>query len=278
MNNLRLRFPGGKAKAFTTSYDDGVQQDVRLIEIMRKNGVKGTFNLNSGSFAAEGTVYPAGQIYRRMSEKECLAAYAGGDMEVAVHGFTHPWLESVPTATAMLDVIEDRRKLEKTFGVIVRGMAYPFGTWSDDLVDILRLAGIVYCRTVEARHNFDLPRDWLRLGTTCHHNDPALFDLADKFVNNTPDREPWLFYLWGHTYEFEANNNWDRIETFLSRIGGHDDTWYATNIEIYEYVQAYHALIASVDGHLVRNPTSIDVWARIDDKTLKIPAGQTLTI
>lgn len=38
----------GKKKAVTFSFDDGVTQDIRLIEIFNKYGLKGTFNLNSG--------------------------------------------------------------------------------------------------------------------------------------------------------------------------------------------------------------------------------------
>ena len=50
---LRLRqdiplFPGGKKKALTLSYDDGVTQDERLIDIMNQYKVKGTFNINAG--------------------------------------------------------------------------------------------------------------------------------------------------------------------------------------------------------------------------------------
>ena len=37
-----------KKKAITFSFDDGVEQDVRTIEILDKYGLKGTFNLNSG--------------------------------------------------------------------------------------------------------------------------------------------------------------------------------------------------------------------------------------
>lgn len=54
MANLFMRFPQGRAKALTLSYDDGVEQDIRLIEIMGKHGLKGTFNLNSGLYAEEG--------------------------------------------------------------------------------------------------------------------------------------------------------------------------------------------------------------------------------
>lgn len=278
MQNMRLRFPGGKAKAFTMSYDDGVQQDVRLIEIMRKNGVKGTFNIGAGLFAEEGTVYPEGQVHRRMTLSECLKAYEGDDIEVAIHGYTHPFLESLPTPVAVTEIINDRKGLEDAFHTIIRGMAYPFGTYSNDVVDILRLCGIAYSRTVEAHLNFSMPKDWLRLGATCHHNHPMLMELSEKFVNGKVERDPWLFYLWGHAYEFEGANNWHVIEEFLSHIGNREDVWYATNIEIYDYVKASEQLVSSADGSMLHNPSSIGVWMEIDKKLVHIPAGQTVCL
>ena len=41
-------FPEGKYKALTLSYDDGREEDRRLISIFRKYDLKATFNLNSG--------------------------------------------------------------------------------------------------------------------------------------------------------------------------------------------------------------------------------------
>lgn len=278
MKNARLRFPGGKKKAFTMSYDDGVEQDIRLIEIMRKNGVKGTFNIGAGLFAEEGHVYPKGQVHRRMTLNQCLELYKGDDIEVAVHGYTHPFLESLPTANAALEIIQDRKGLEDAFGTIIRGMAYPFGTYSDDVVDILRLCGIAYARTVETRLNFDMPRDWLRLGATCHHNNPALMELCEKFLSEQPSRDPWLFYLWGHSYEFEGADNWHVIEQFLEKIGGKDDVWYATNIEIYDYTKSYEQLISSCDGSMLSNPTATDLWMEIDKEIYHLPAGKTIRI
>lgn len=51
MDRAFMRFPGFKLKALTLSYDDGVRQDKRLIEIMQKHGLKGTFNINGGLFS-----------------------------------------------------------------------------------------------------------------------------------------------------------------------------------------------------------------------------------
>ena len=45
---MYMKFKDGKSKALTLSYDDAVVQDIRLIGIMDKYGIKGTFNVNSG--------------------------------------------------------------------------------------------------------------------------------------------------------------------------------------------------------------------------------------
>ena len=105
MAQVFMRFPGGKQRALTFSYDDGVEQDVRLIEIFRKYGLKATFNLNSGLYAPEGTVYPEGQVHRRMTESQVSELYRGDDIEVAVHGYTHPWLDHMPDLSLKIRII-----------------------------------------------------------------------------------------------------------------------------------------------------------------------------
>nr|WP_296441997.1 polysaccharide deacetylase family protein [uncultured Acetatifactor sp.] len=260
MAEIFMRFPKGKSKALTLSYDDGVEQDVRLMEIMDQYGLKGTFNLNSGLFAPEGTVYPEGTIHRRLTDKQVSEVYTGCGHEIAVHGLTHPFLEKLQEHTAMWELLKDRENLENKFHTLVRGMAYPFGTYSDATVECLKKAGLVYGRTVVSTRSFDMPTDWLRLETTCHHNDPELMNLAKKFVEETPQRGSWMFYLWGHSYEFEEKDNWNILEEFAAFVGGHDDIWYATNIQIYDYVQAFGRLEFSADGNRIYNPTATELY------------------
>ena len=50
-----------KKKAITFSFDDGVTQDIRLIEILNRYGLKGTFNINSCLLGLKGEVRPAGE-------------------------------------------------------------------------------------------------------------------------------------------------------------------------------------------------------------------------
>ena len=257
---LFMRFPEGRAKALTFSYDDGVEQDIRFIELLNQHGMKGTFNLNGGLYAQEDKVYPEGQVHRRMTEKAITELYADGRHEVAVHSYTHPFLETLTPAVMAYEIIKDREKLETQFGTIVRGMAYPMGTFSDEVVDVLKNCGILYARTTKTTEKFDIPTDWLRLPATCHHNHPRLMELAEQFVTQNVKHHPKLFYLWGHTYEFEGNNNWNVIEEFADYMGGRDDIWYATNIEIYHYVEAYGQLRFSVNGKRVYNPTNTVIY------------------
>lgn len=278
MANIFMRFPGGKAKALTLSYDDGVEQDIQLIDIMNKHGLKGTFNINSGLYAAEGVVYPQGQIHRRLTARQVKETYQNSGQEVAIHALTHPYLEQLPVNIVVNEIIKDRENLESQFGTIIRGMAYPFGTFSDTVVEVLKACGIAYARTTISTNDFRIPKDWLRLTATCHHNSPELKKLATKFVEDKVTRAPYLFYLWGHSYEFERDNNWHVIEDFAGYTGNRDDIWYATNIEIYDYIDAYNRLIFSVNGKYANNPSAITVWFEYKGKIVEIKAGETIEI
>ncbi len=269
-----IRFPEGKAKALTFSYDDAVEQDLRLEKILKKNKLKCTFNFNSGMFAENGTIYPEGTIHKRMSYSQVLNAYNGH--EIAVHSYKHPYLDCVPQDVATYQIIEDRKNLERMFNRQVRGMAYPMGTFDDKVVETMRCCGIAYSRTVISSERFDIPKDWLRWNPTCHHNNPKLFDFAKKFINEEPSRFPWLFYVWGHSYEFDMNENWNRIEEFCEIISDKYDVWYATNMEIYDYVEAYNSLRMSVEETIVFNPSLIDIWFLQDGKMYCIRSGETL--
>ena len=114
------------------------------------------------------------------------------------------------------------------------------GTFSDMTVEVLRDNDIAYARTTVSTGNFSIPTDWLRMPATCHHNDERLFDLADKFVNGQPNGwdTPWLFYVWGHGYELDIFNTWDKFETMIKTIAeaaeADDSIVLVTNAEFYQ--------------------------------------------
>lgn len=282
MNKVYVCFPNFKMKALTLSYDDGVRQDKRLISIMQKYGLKGTFNINSGLFDDKYEGVEKG----RMTVKEALELYNNSGMEVAVHGYKHFSLARVEESVATLDVIKDRDILENLFGKIVKGMAYANGSYSDNVVEILKKCGINYSRTTISTENFDIPTDWLRLSATCHHNNSHLMELAQKFVDEEPfakgkyfwEQKPLLFYLWGHSYEFDDNNNWNVIEEFAEFVGNREDIWYATNGEIYDYLKASDRLEFSADGKLAHNPTATTLYVSYRFTNYVINPGETVNI
>lgn len=275
---ISIRFPKGRAKALTLSYDDGMVHDIRLIEIMKRHGLKGTFNLNSGKYAEEGQEWPEGYIYRRMSRNMSVSVYKDSGMEVAVHGLPHPSLATLPVDQCAREVLQDRINLEREYGTIIRGMAYPYSSYNDSVVEVLKLCGIAYSRTTVQTERFDIPPDWLRLPSTCHHANPRLMEIAGRFVEEKDPQEPMLFYVWGHSYEFEEDNSWHIMEEFGEYVGGRDDVWYATNIEVYDYISAFQQLRFSVDQSIVHNPTGITLYFKTPDETVEIKPNETLHV
>ena len=272
---MYIRFKDGKPRAFTLSYDDGTVQDKRLMDIFDKYGLKATFNINSGRFLPENVERE--QYGGNLKLSEAKELYINSGHEIAVHTLTHPFLTQIKSQEAIDEIIEDRHNLEREFQTIVRGMAYPYGTYNDDVIGILRDCGICYSRTVQSTGGFYLPQNWLTLHPTCHHNDAKLMDYAETFVDtNYPWRKKPLFYVWGHSFEFDRDGNWNIMEEFAKFMSGRDNVWYATNIEIYDYVKAYNSLQVSIDKKMIYNPSAADVWVEDGDEVIMIRAGETI--
>ncbi len=261
-------FPGGKPKCLTLSYDDGRDHDRRLVEIMNRYGIRGTFHLNSGNLGNEGSLTAA----------ELPTLFQGH--EVSAHAVFHPFLERIPLPRATQELINDRHALEQICGYPVRGMSYPFGTFNQAVVNMLPAAGIEYSRTVQSTGSFNLPADFLTWHPTCHHN--GALELVEGFKGKS-----WgvryggcLFYVWGHSFEFANNNNWELIENFCAQMTGLPDVWYATNIEIVDYMNAVRGLRFSTDCSLAYNPSATDVWFtdQDGDKTIHVPAGRQVSL
>lgn len=275
MKSTYMRYPGFRTRALTLSYDDGVEQDRKFIEIIDRYSIKCTFNLNSNKFYDEPQQFEPGRIHRIMTRAAAQELYIGSGHEVAAHMLDHPHPKEITPLANVAQIFEDRKNLEEMFGTEVRGMAYPYGEYSDATIEAAKNCGIVYSRTTQSTCRFDLPTDWLRLPATCHHNSPRLMELAEDFMTRKVTQVPLLFYLWGHTYEFEQNDNWDVIERFCQRVGNSDEVWYATNIEVHDYIEAFRALRFTADGEKVFNPTCIPVCIETNEgRKLTVQPGE----
>lgn len=258
------RWAGGARRCVTFSYDDGRTFDRRLVEIFNRTGCRASFHLNSANFGKDGYV-EIGEIAQ---------LYAGH--EISAHTHTHPFLNEMPSSRAVWEIMENRRVLESACGYPVRSMSWPYGQAGDTAVTAAMSCGIEYSRGVAERRNFEPPADFMRWEPTCHHN--AAPELVEAFLARDYPKKQQLLYIWGHSYEFPRDDNWDLIEKVCERLGGRIDTWYATGIEIKDYLTAQRALCVSVDGSMVHNPSGVDVWISADGEAVCIPSGKTVTL
>lgn len=253
---IELFYPNWKKKALTFSYDDAQVYDRQLVEIFNKYGMKATFHINSGNLDYDGFITSA----------EIPELYKGH--EVAGHGLNHLYPSHLAYGRLHDEYYEDRKRLEQYTKKMVRGCSYAFGEYTDDVVNMLKMLGFSYCRTVEDTNALMVPDNFMRWKPSCHHNE------ADKLVDlflNSPDymRLP-LFYIWGHSFEFGGDNSWDKIEALCDKLHGKEDVWYTTNIDYVDYVNAMRGLIFSVDQSMVENPSKTPVYMEIDGERVVV--------
>ena len=216
-------------KAITFSFDDGNIDDVRLIEILNKYNLKGTFNLNS-SMLADSFVWNFAnkKDVHHINFSEHPHLYDGH--EVASHTVRHPHLENMTPVAIKNEIELDRIYLKALYGYEILGMALPFGTYNDDVIKVIKEIGILYCRTCEHTFKFDMPNELPLLHPTCHFKYKELDELTDKFFSTETD-EDMLFYIWGHSYELVTEEDWEKFEKFCNKIANRNDIYYCTNKE-----------------------------------------------
>ncbi len=281
-------FPGGKHKVLTFSYDDGKFDDRRLVSIFNQYGMKATFNLNSG-LINDG---------KRIDPSEWTTLYKGH--EVAVHTVNHPTIDRCPNTQIVSEVLDDRKYLENIMGYPIRGLAYPNGSYSPRVEQILSDLDIKYARivgdeysnsivtskiqqecgrvVVGDRMGFDFPSNYYEWQPTCHHNH-GLIDFGKKFLEHKKKQYLVMMYVWGHSYEFSRDDNWEVMEEFCKMMSNQDDIWYATNIEIVDYMETYERLQFAADLSFVHNPSYNSCWLSINDSNIvEVKGGETLSL
>lgn len=225
-----------KQKAITFSYDDGVTQDIRLIELLNKYGLKATFNLNSELLGTSRLLTRAGQriAHYKIHPRDVKSVYEGH--EVAVHTLNHPNLTELDEAEIIRQVEQDRLNLSDLVGYEVVGMAYPCGGVNNDdrVAGIIReKTGVRYSRTITGSNSFALQENLYRFNPTAYHLDfDILMELGQRFID-LDAQTPQVFSIWGHSYEMDfAPDYWIRLEEFFKLISNKSDILYGTNKEV----------------------------------------------
>lgn len=270
------QFPGGKRIAFTTSWDDGRVYDRWVVKAFNAWGIKGTFNLNSGLLRRTGQPSPDESDGGYLDACEVADLFAGH--EVAIHTVTHPSLAVLSPADIAAEVLEDQKALEDLVGYPVRGMAYPFGTYNQRCIELLRSLGIVYARTVINTMPCFPPHEPLAWHPTMHHftENPVLPQRFAEYYDN-----PWnngVFFVWGHSFEFAQVDDAHTLDALFQPVAGKSDVWYCTNTALFDYEAARQRLVIAANKRTAYNPSALSVTINVDGKLVDVPGGETLTL
>jgi len=218
-----------KNKIVTFSFDDGIQYDEKLVKLLNKYNLKCTFNINTG-LILRSHLYRDIEVHRLLPE-EMRKIYVGH--EIASHSLTHPRLETLTGREIQTEVYQDIENIKSIFNLqSVPCFAYPYGTYNDEVKNVLKTLDIKFARAIKETNSFDLGDDLLEYNPTAHYRSEKIFDIIDEFLKSNP-KEKSILYIWGHSYEPEGNNEWDFLEEIFKRVANRDDIDYLTNGEAF---------------------------------------------
>lgn len=265
---IRKLFPEGKAKACSFSYDDGVLQDIRFVQLLNKYGMKGTFNLNSQLMRQEfAWTHDTGMTVRRLSEAAASGLYDGH--EVASHTLTHPYMHDLNRSQIMEQMVQDKENLENLFGTGIYGFAVPFTYYSDLIASCAKDAGFEYVRISEVTNSYLIsPNPYYWRGGKFHWDGDLEQYVRSFLITN---HELALCQIVGHSYDLDAMDLWDKFERILYDLSQESDVLAMTNIELVRYCRAMEQ--AQILPDRILNPSTIPLWFRVDHDVVRIDPG-----
>lgn len=229
-------------KFLVMSLDDGVTQDERVISVFRKYALTATFNLNAGRLGEREEIpVPAydGKPLRhdKVSPEQVRNGLYDG-FETACHGFTHAYLPSLTESGIIKEIGDDYDEIFRLTGKKPRGIAYagPTPNYNEAVIKAMQKSRpLYYGRTIDETHGFSLPQDFLRWNPTCQFRGDELLPRAEEFFDLTPQKSDALFFVWGHSYEFDLGLEcWDKLEYFCREVSARKDITCLTCEEFYD--------------------------------------------
>ena len=270
---IRKLYPEGRRKAFNISYDDGVIQDIRFVEMLNRYGLKGTFNLNYGLMRSGFTwEHECGMTVRRIPEDQVVTVYQGH--EIASHSYSHPYFDNADETEILKELGSDKFFLERLFGREVAGYATPFYYYSDLMTVCVRHCGFEYARISEESNDYSAPQDFYRWRGSKFHWDEDLADFVWGFLET--DEELALCQLVGHSYDLDVMNLWETMEQICRWVSENSDVWATTHLELVRYLRSMS--LARLENGKITNESSTALWFEVDGKVLKLMPGENITL
>lgn len=233
-------------KYFVWSFDDGLEQDKKIVEILRSFHMGATFNLNSGLYGKQQMIGRIGTLgckevsieefrqqkhhllkyvpHCRIPEDEVCQVYEG--FEIASHTVSHRNLTKLTEDEIRDEIRQDVQQLSQKFSQKITGFAYPFGASNEVVKNVIRDSGISYARRAGSGKTFDFPEDPLNLPISCWHISSKAMEKLDTFLTAQEQEEDMLFLMFAHGYEFDfgmKESSWEKFKRICDQVASHDD-------------------------------------------------------
>ena len=262
---IKKLYPGGKGKAFNITYDDGVLQDIRFVELINKYNIKGTFNLNSQLMEQQFEwTHPNGMAVKRLSENIVVDLYKGH--EVASHTLTHPYMSDMVYGEIMRQVGRDKASLEQLFGAKVAGFAVPFDYYSPQIAQCAKNCGFEYARMSQESLCYTPSEDYYWWQCGIFHLNPNLDSFVEGFLKTK--EELALCQIVGHSYDLDVEDMWDKMENIVARMAADRDVVSMTNIELVRYLKAIRS--ADISGNAITNYSDMELWFSVKGSVVSV--------
>lgn len=212
-------------KYFTLAFDDGITQDLKIIELLNKYNVNCcTFYVNTGLAGADWSAAVSMLIgrevtHKRFTVKELKSGIYEG-FDVGSHTSTHPTMSGLSSSEVINEVNKDLRTIEACSYTRPVGMAWPGGDGlytDENVLDILNNTDIRFARGTTSTYSFALPNYFMTWYPTVAITDERVLTLAESFIEQKCD-EDQLFYVWGHGYELDAYDKWETLESLIAMM------------------------------------------------------------
>ena len=240
-------------KFFTVSFDDGTEQDIKVIALMEKYGIRGTFNLSSALFGEKEHVsrtisetLPDGCCRQVTVEfkhniiplEQAREIYSHDFIEIAGHGAHHMHQSGLGRDKLVGEIAYDAAMLSDIFGQKIRGHVFPYGEYDDKCISVMDEAGLVYGRlatggTIDKDFCFRAERGIIE--PTCRITDRCALPLLRRFISTPCGEQVMVFYMWGHSYELDYGTEtgcYAYLEEMFRTAAGAAGTEFVTNGEL----------------------------------------------
>jgi peptidoglycan/xylan/chitin deacetylase (PgdA/CDA1 family) len=225
----------------TTSWDDGHILDLKLANLLAKYNLAATFYI-----APENRQLSP---VDRLTEDQVSAI--ADRFEIGAHTMTHPRLSTIDTITAKTEIENSKSTLERWSRKKITSFCYPEGMYTPEQKHLVHDAGFSLARTTE-RFSLTTGNDPFELPTTVHAyrhlsdlvpilREAGIANFMRQYLNwddlaiglfEKARMNGGVFHLWGHSWEIDKNNNWERLERVFRYISNRNDVEYLTNAQL----------------------------------------------